>query len=300
MNLEEILTETQNPQTTHIDSLTTLDILKLINQEDATVAQSVKAILPEIARAVDWVAAALKQGGRLIYIGAGTSGRLGVLDAAECPPTYGTYPDQIIGLIAGGRQAMFRAVEGAEDSPSLAADDLDKQHLTADDIVVGIAASGRTPYVLGGLKYAKQVGCRTIGLTCSFPSAISEIADLTLSVLTGPEVITGSTRMKAGTAQKLVLNMLTTAAMILLGKVYGNLMVDLQATNEKLKNRSRRIVALATGAAESEVIQSLTAAGGSAKLAIVMLLTHRPADQAKELLQEAGGFISQTLSSHKN
>lgn len=299
MKLENLLTETVNPATKHIDHASTLDIVKLINQEDHKVADAVEKILPQIAEAVETIVTALKAGGRLFYLGAGTSGRLGILDASECPPTYGTDPELVQGLIAGGNTAIFRAVEGAEDSLTLASEDLTAKELNRTDIVVGIAASGRTPYVIGGLTFAKSIGCQTISLTCSPESEMGKIADISLTVLTGPEVIMGSTRMKAGTAQKMVLNMLTTASMIKLGKVYGNLMVDVQSTNEKLKVRANRIVTLATGCTIEEAQEALFKASGSCKLAITMLLAGVSADKAADLLRKADGYVSKALEVHK-
>lgn len=296
MNLENLLTEARNPDTIHIDQQSSLEIVTLINQEDHKVSKAIQDILPEIALAVDEIVASLQSGGRLFYLGAGTSGRLGILDASECPPTYGTHPDLVQGLIAGGMEAIFRAVEGAEDSETLAEEDLRGKELNSSDIVVGIAASGRTPYVIGGLRYAKSIGCRTISLTCSPDSKMGKIADRSLTVLTGPEVIMGSTRMKAGTAQKMVLNMLTTGAMIGLGKVYSNLMVDVQATNAKLKERAKRIVTLATGVSQNQAEEVLLAANGSAKLAIIMILADVSAEEAAQLLKGAHGFAAKALA----
>lgn len=298
MNLEKLLTEAGNPDTLDIDNRSSLEIVELINQEDQKVAVAIQRILPDIAKAVDCIVMALQAGGRLFYLGAGTSGRIGILDASECPPTYGTHPELVQGLIAGGAQAIFRAVEGAEDSDTLAVEDLKSKQLNESDIIVGIAASGRTPYVIGGLRYAKSIGCRTVSLTCSPDSEMSKLADHSLTVLTGPEVIMGSTRMKAGTAQKMVLNMLTTATMIGLGKVYSNLMVDVQTTNVKLKERAKRIVALAAGASPSQAEEALNAASGSAKLAIVMIMSGASAEEASRLLQAAHGFISKALALH--
>lgn len=295
MDLEKLLTEARNPDTVNIDNQSSFEILELINREDQKVAVAVQKILPEIAKAVDCIVAAIQSGGRLFYLGAGTSGRLGILDASECPPTYGTAPEMVQGLIAGGSQAILRAVEGAEDSYTLAEDDLKNKQLGASDIVVGIAASGRTPYVIGGLRYAKLIGCKTVSLTCSPDSEMSGIADHSLTVLTGPEVIMGSTRMKAGTAQKMVLNMLTTAAMIRLGKVYSNLMVDVQASNGKLLERAKRIVSLAAGASPGQAEKMLTAAGGSAKLAIIMMSAGVSAEEAENLLRESNGFVAKAL-----
>src|SRR5665648_543672 len=229
MNLEKLLTEARNPETEKIDEMATLEILQCINKEDEKVALAIKLVLPQIAQAVDRVAESLSGGGRLIYLGAGTSGRIGVLDASECPPTYGTPPDMVQGIIAGGEKAVFRAVEGAEDSLTMAVEDLTSRGLSPRDVVVGIAASGRTPYVIGGLEHAHQVGCHTVAVVCTPDSEMQKVSEITIAILVGPEVIMGSTRMKAGTAQKLVLNMLTTASMIKMGKVYSNLMVDVQA-----------------------------------------------------------------------
>ncbi|VBB09105.1 sugar isomerase (sis) [Lucifera butyrica] len=300
MNLENLLTEARNPATMNIDRLSGREIVELINREDHKIAAAVKNILPEIAQAVEWIVASFKTGGRLFYVGAGTSGRLGILDASECPPTYGTDPELVQGLIAGGPAAILRAVEGAEDSPTLAVEDLQAKHLCPADIVVGIAASGRTPYVLGGLQYANSLGCRTIALTCTPASEMSQAAALSLTVLAGPEVVTGSTRMKAGTAQKMVLNMLTTASMIRLGKTYSNLMVDVQATNFKLQERAKRIVSTATGVSREQCETALTVANGSAKLAVTMLLTSLPAVPAARLLEQAGGVVAAALALHSN
>lgn len=298
MNLNTLLTETRNPNTMNIDQQSSLGIVTLINQEDLKVAAVIQDILPDIARAVDTIVTALRSGGRLFYLGAGTSGRLGILDASECPPTYGTSPELVLGLIAGGTPAILHAIEGAEDSPTLAAQELQDKKLNSSDVIVGIAASGRTPYVIGGLHYANSLGCSTISLTCTPNSQMGNIANLSLTVLTGPEVIMGSTRMKAGTAQKMVLNMLTTATMIRLGKVYSNLMVDVQATNLKLKERIRLIVTLATGVSQTQADEAIAAANGSAKLAILMLLANLSAAEASALLQQADGFVSEALALH--
>jgi N-acetylmuramic acid 6-phosphate etherase len=298
MNLEKLLTEARNPDTLDIDCLPSLGIVERINNEDRKVAEAIQPILPDIALAVDCIVAAIKLGGRLFYIGAGTSGRLGILDASECPPTYGTNPELVQGLIAGGPQAVFHAVEGAEDSLTLAGEDLQAKELAQNDIVLGIAASGRTPYVIGGLRYAKSIGCHTISLACSPDSEIGKNADISLTVPVGPEVIMGSTRMKAGTAQKLVLNMLTTATMIRLGKVYSNLMVDVQASNQKLVERAKRIVCLATGASREQAERALESANGSAKVAITMLLLNITADEASHLLEQGKGFVSGALALH--
>lgn len=299
MNLERLLTESRNPATLDIDTLSTLAIVTSINREDHGVPAAVAKVLPEVATAVDWIVESLAMGGRLFYLGAGTSGRLGVLDAAECPPTFGTPPELVQGVIAGGHGAVFRSVEGAEDSPALGAEDLRVRQLAPGDIVVGIAASGRTPYVVGGLRYAGELGCKTVAVTCSPDSEMAAVAALTICAQVGPEVIMGSTRMKAGTAQKLILNMLTTAAMIRSGKVYSNLMVDVQAGNAKLIERGKRIVMLATGAGREQAEQVLLAADGSAKVAITALLGNMSVRQARAALVAGGGFVSKALAGGK-
>ena len=240
-NFSELTTEQINPATAHIDQCSTLEMVRLINDEDKKVAAAVERVLPQIAQAVDAIAAGFTRGGRLFYIGAGTSGRLGVLDASECPPTFGVSPDMVQGLIAGGESAMFKAVEGAEDNRTLAEQDLIAREFCAADVLVGITASGRTPYVLGGVEFAKKIGAVTVGVSCVENSALAQAVDIAITPVTGAEALTGSTRMKAGTATKMVLNMLTTAAMIKIGKVRGNLMVCVQATNDKLRDRARRI-----------------------------------------------------------
>ena len=295
MNLDKLETERRNPETYNLDMLPTYDLVNVIQREDAKVAAAVRQALPEIAAAVDLIVDSLRSGGRLFYIGAGTSGRLGVLDAAECPPTFNTSPDTVQALIAGGEGAMFRAVEGAEDDPALAAEDLRKRNLSPCDVVVGLAASGRTPYVMGGLRYSVGVGCPTIAMVCVSEAEIANYAKITIAVPVGPEVIAGSTRLKAGTAQKMTLNMLSTAAMVKLGKTYGNLMVDVKASNAKLAARVQRIVRDATGAGDQEAAQALTAAGGSTKVAIVMLLAGVSAVTAANCLEAAHGSVRQAL-----
>lgn len=295
ISLNKLMTEQRNPVSEHIDQGSAIEILRIINNEDKKIALAIEKILPDIACAVDCITQHLCHGGRLFYIGAGTSGRLGILDAVECPPTYSTAPDLIQGLIAGGKEAIFKAREGAEDSLILAEQDLRSLHFSNADVLVGIAASGRTPYVIGGLKYARSIPAATISIACTSDSEIGSIADIPLTILTGPEVVTGSTRMKAGTAQKMVLNMLSTASMIRLGKVYGNLMVDVKASNRKLEERARQIVMEATGCSRIESIEALTKAEGHAKLAIFLLLSKEPLENAKKLLAEADGYISQAL-----
>ncbi len=291
IQLENLSTEKQNPLTTEIDTLETLAMLQVINAEDKKVAPAIENILPEIAQAVDCITEQIRKGGRLFYLGAGTSGRLGILDAVECPPTFSTSPELVQGIIAGGYPAIFQAQEGAEDSTTSAESDLRERGLQAQDILVGIAASGRTPYVLGGLLYAKNLGTATIAISCSSDSEIATIADIALTAIVGPEVITGSTRLKAGTAQKMILNMLSTATMIRLGKVYGNLMVDVKTSNKKLEERARQIVMEATGCTRTEAVQVLEQAQGRAKLAIFLLISQEPLDIAKKLLAEANGNI---------
>lgn len=268
LNLEKLSTEARNPASSRIDKLDTLSMMRVMNDEDQKTALAVKAILPDIARAVDVIAARLKTGGRLFYMGSGTSGRLGILDAVECPPTYSTDPDLVQGLIAGGKEAIFRAREGAEDSLDKGADDIISHDLSAKDVLVGITASGRTPYVLGGMEEARRRGAFVIGLACSKEPDIACTADLMLICLPGPEVVTGSTRMKAGIVTKMILNMLSTGTMIRLGKVRGNLMIDVKATNEKLKERATRIVMTVTGMDRAAAEKALRESDGRARLAV--------------------------------
>ena len=272
MNFENLTTEKRNAASANIDKVSTLEMLKIINGEDKKIALAVEKVLPQIANAVDIIAQKLSNGGRLFYIGAGTSGRLGILDASECPPTFGVDSDLVQGIIAGGNYAITNAVEGAEDNKNLAVENLQEKNFSAADILVGIAASGRTPYVLGGIEYAKKIDAVTVGVSCVENSALAKIVDIEITPITGAEVITGSTRMKAGTATKMVLNMLTTGAMIRLGKVYGNLMVDVRATNEKLRDRAKRIVIAATGCDEITAVDALNKFEGRAKFAIDFLL----------------------------
>ncbi|WP_262061361.1 N-acetylmuramic acid 6-phosphate etherase [Streptomyces sp. STR69] len=294
--LESLTTEAFRPELAGIDQLPTLDIARLMNAEDATVAVAVAQRLPEISAAIDAVAERMGRGGRLIYMGAGTAGRLGVLDASECPPTFNTDPSQVVGLIAGGPAAMVTSVEGAEDSRELAVADLDALTLTADDTVVGVSASGRTPYAIAAVEHARSEGALTIGLSCNEHSALAAAAEHGIEVVVGPELLTGSTRLKAGTAQKLVLNMLSTITMIRLGKTYGNLMVDVRASNEKLRARSRRIVALATGADDAEIERALAATDGEVKNAILVVLAGVDGPTAARLLEESGGRLRAALT----
>ena len=295
MNLERLLTEKRNPDTKNIDMLSTLEIVAAIQREDEKVAAAVKMTLPDVAAAVELIVDALKRGGRLFYLGAGTSGRLGVLDAAECPPTFSTEPELVQAIIAGGNAAMFQAVEGAEDDSQQARLDLQSRGLKPQDAVVGLSASGRTPYVIGGLRYAKQIGAVRLAVVCVPDAEMAADAQITMAALVGPEVIAGSTRMKAGTAQKMLLNMLSTATMVRLGKTYGNLMVDVRATNAKLTARVQRMVKDVTGASEQEVAIALEQAAGSAKTAIVMLLGRCSAQQSVQLLAQAHGSVRHAL-----
>lgn len=295
LDLSQMITEGRNPASQNIDELSTEAMLRVINDEDKKVALAVEAIVPQIAAAVDAICAAFQAGGRLIYCGAGTSGRLGILDASECPPTFGTPREQVVGLIAGGHTAILQAVENAEDNREQGAQDLKDIHFSRHDVLVGIAASGRTPYVLGALAYANELGATTVSLTCNPGSAMSQVAAIALTPVVGPEVVTGSSRMKAGTAQKLVLNMLTTGSMIRSGKVYGNLMVDVEATNQKLVQRQVNIVMQATDCGEATASAALTACGGHCKTAILMVLADLAADEAKALLSQHQGFIRQAL-----
>jgi N-acetylmuramic acid 6-phosphate etherase len=296
VEIDGLLTETVNPRTVDIDTMGTQELLQVINNEDQTVALAVAREIPHIAAVVDRIVAAWRGGGRLIYIGAGTSGRLGVLDAAECPPTFGVEPGRVIGLIAGGETALVQAVEGAEDSADEAVRQLQAIQADSRDVVIGLAASGRTPYVIAGLEYANKMGAFTVAISCTPEPAAGKTARLAITPLVGPEVITGSTRMKAGTAQKLVLNMLTTATMVQLGKVYGNLMVDVQPTNRKLVERAKRIVAEATGVSRERAEEALARAGLNPKTAIVMIKRECSAENAAVCLAAAGGFIRRALT----
>lgn len=295
--LDRFTTEQRNPRTLDIDLMDSLGIVTAMNAEDRLVPEAVAAVLPQVARAVDAIVDAFGKGGRLIYIGAGSSGRLGVLDASECPPTYGVSPGMVIGLIAGGDAALRSAIEGAEDDAEAGAQALDGAGLTANDVVVGIAASGRTPYVLGALTRAKAIGAVTVGLTTNPGSPLTEAAGIAIVPVVGPEALTGSTRLKSGTAQKMVLNMLTTASMIRIGKSYGNLMVDVMATNEKLVARAVRIVMLATECSAETAREALARAGNEVKPAILSILTGLAPDAARTSLARAGGVLRRALGS---
>ena len=293
--LSTLITEQRNPNSMHVDSLSALEIVQLMNQEDKQVPLAIEKCLPQIAQAVECIVAAFQQGGRLVYIGAGTSGRLGVLDASECPPTFGVSPEMVKGIIAGGERALRHPIEGAEDSKTHAVVDLQTIQFSSKDVLVGIAASGRTPYVIGALEYAKSLGSVTVSIASNPNSAMANIVDIAIDTVVGPEVLTGSSRLKSGTAQKLVLNMLTTASMILMGKCYQNLMVDVQASNEKLKARAIRIVMQATDCDKALAEETLKQADQNAKLAIMMILSGLDRVQAEALLEKHQGKLQLAL-----
>ena len=293
--LSTLITEQRNPNSMHVDSLSALEIVQLMNQEDKQVPLAIEKCLPQIAQAVECIVAAFQQGGRLVYIGAGTSGRLGVLDASECPPTFGVSPEMVKGIIAGGERALRHPIEGAEDSKAQAVIDLQTIQFSSKDVLVGIAASGRTPYVIGALEYAKSLGSVTVSIASNPNSAMANIVDIAIDTVVGPEVLTGSSRLKSGTAQKLVLNMLTTASMILMGKCYQNLMVDVQASNEKLKARAIRIVMQATDCDKALAEETLKQADQNAKLAIMMILSGLDRAQAETLLEKHQGKLQLAL-----
>jgi N-acetylmuramic acid 6-phosphate etherase len=293
--LENLLTEQRNPASERLDALPTEEILRVINSEDRKVAEAVAREIPAIAKAADAIVEALRRGGRLFYIGAGTSGRLGVLDAAECPPTFNVPPELVQGIIAGGEPALARATEASEDDPATGACDLRERGFTARDVLAGIAASGRTPYVLGAVAHARRLGALTIGISCTPNSELSRAVDIPIEPLPGPEIIAGSTRMKAGTATKLILNMLSTAAMIRLGHVFGNLMVNVQPKNQKLIDRARRIIAEAAGVEPTRAAELLEEAGGSVKRAILMARLGIGFEEAEARLKACGGRVSEAL-----
>ena len=293
--LNQLITEQRNPNSMQLDSLSAQELVALINREDQQVALAVEKCLPQIVSAVEKIVAAFERGGRLVYVGAGTSGRLGVLDASECPPTYGVKPEMVVGLIAGGDHALRHPIEGAEDNVQQGQADLEEIDFSARDVLVGIAASGRTPYVLGALNYAKQLGATTVSIASNPKSKMAEVADIAIETVVGPEVLTGSSRMKSGTVQKLVLNMLTTASMVLIGKCYQNLMVDVQASNKKLKARALKIVMEATECDNEAAANVLAKANGQVKLAILMQLSGLDALEAQSLLDKSNGKLRQAL-----
>lgn len=299
LDLTKLTTETRNKNTMNLDCMTPLEIATIMNKEDENAIKAVREVLPQVAKAIEWCTKALNDGGRIIYMGAGTSGRLGLLDAVECPPTFGVSPDMVVGLIAGGEKAFIKAVEGAEDSTTLGEKDLKEIQLSNRDIVIGIAASGRTPYVVHGMKYAKSIGCKVVALVCNKGSEMAEIADLAIEPIPGPEVLSGSTRLKAGTVQKMVLNMISTGSMVGIGKVYQNLMVDVMQTNEKLVTRAENIVMEATGCPRAIATQMLKEAEGSVKLAIAMILFQCSRKEAEEKLKRSHGHIRLALKEIK-
>lgn len=291
IDLSKLTTELRNPDTMNLDTMTPLEIARIMNQEDQKVITAIEEVLPQVATAIEWATESLKSGGRIIYIGAGTSGRLGVLDAVECPPTFGVPKELVLGLIAGGEGAFVEAVEGAEDSETLCEEELKEAGLKKEDIVIGLAASGRTPYVIHGLRYANLKGCKTVAISCNRGSDIGKEAKLAIEPVTGPEVLTGSTRLKAGTAQKMILNMISTGSMVGVGKVYENLMVDVKQSNEKLVVRSQNILMTATGCSREEAITALDQADGHVKTAILMILSDCDAREARQKITQAGGNI---------
>lgn len=296
IDLTKLTTEQRNPETMNLDQMTPVEIVETMNREDQKVIEAVNKVLPEVAKVIEWTTEALRTGGRIIYMGAGTSGRLGVLDAVECPPTFGVSPDLVIGLMAGGEKAFVKAVEGAEDSETLGTEDLKNIGLHAKDVVIGIAASGRTPYVIHALRYARSLGVKTAIIACNKNSEMSKEADIAIEPVPGPEVLTGSTRLKAGTAQKLVLNMISTASMVGIGKVYENLMVDVMQSNEKLKTRAENIVMEATGCERETARTAIDEAKGSVKLAITSILLDTPVNEAEKALEKAKGHIRKAIS----
>ncbi|WP_144550274.1 N-acetylmuramic acid 6-phosphate etherase [Bacillus sp. X1(2014)] len=298
-NLELLTTESRNEHTMQIDTASPLEILRIMNQQDRLVALAVNDVLTDVEAAVQFVVESFKNGGRLFYVGAGTSGRLGVLDAVECPPTFSTDPEMVQGLIAGGEGAFLKAVEGAEDQPDFGVNDLKEIGLTKDDTVIGIAASGRTPYVIGALRYARSIGAKTVALSCNKNAAISQEADQAIEVIVGPEVLTGSTRLKSGTAHKMILNMISTSSMILLGKAYENLMVDVHVSNQKLKERAIGIIRKITGVSYEQALETLEASDLQVKTAIVMIKTNTTKLEAEQLLIEANGYVKKAIQNVK-
>lgn len=295
IDLSVLTTESRNPETMNLDVMTPLEIAAVMNREDENAVKAVEDVLPKVATAIEWATDSLKAGGRIIYIGAGTSGRLGVLDAVECPPTFGVSRELVVGLIAGGDKAFVEAVEGAEDSETLCEEELKEIGLTSRDIVIGLAASGRTPYVIYGLAYANKTGCHTVAIACNKDSDIGKTAELAIEPVTGPEVLTGSTRLKAGTAQKMILNMISTGSMVGVGKAYENLMVDVKQSNEKLVVRSQNILMTATGCSREEAEKVLKQAEGHVKTAVAMILLDCGPEEARQKLSQAGGKIREAL-----
>ena len=295
LDLTKLVTETRNENTMNLDQMTPIEICEVMNNEDLNVVAGVKEVLPQVAQAITWAAESLSNNGRIIYIGAGTSGRLGLLDSVECPPTFGVSPQTVVGLIAGGKNAFMQAVEGAEDKEELGIADLVEINCNEKDIVIGLAASGRTPYVLGAFKHAKKMGCRTVGIACNKNSVIGLAADLAIEPVNGPEVLTGSTRLKSGTSQKMILNMISTGSMVQVGKAYQNLMVDVMQTNEKLVKRAENIIMAATDCSREVASDARVNSGGQVKLAITMILLNCTLDQAKAKIADANGHIRKAI-----
>ncbi len=295
-DISELSTEKRNMRTMKLDEMTPYQIISIMNEEDHNVVEAVHQALPQIEKTIQWTTQSLQSGGRILYIGAGTSGRIGILDAVECPPTFGVSYNMVVGVIAGGQEAFVKAKEGAEDDPELGKKDLQDHQLTAKDVVIGLAASGRTPYVIGALRYARELGCKTVAISNNKEAPISVEADLAIELLTGPEVLTGSTRLKAGTAEKMVLNMISTASMVGIGKVYENLMVDVRQSNEKLVIRSENIVMEAVGCTREEARKNLKEVDGKTKLAITKMLLGCDAVTAGESLKQAGGKVKAAIS----
>lgn len=295
-DISELSTEKRNMRTMKLDEMTPYQIISIMNEEDHNVVEAVHQALPQIEKTIQWTTQSLQSGGRILYIGAGTSGRIGILDAVECPPTFGVSYNMVVGVIAGGQEAFVKAKEGAEDDPELGKKDLQDHQLTVKDVVIGLAASGRTPYVIGALRYARELGCKTVAISNNKEAPISAEADLAIELLTGPEVLTGSTRLKAGTAEKMVLNMISTASMVGIGKVYENLMVDVRQSNEKLVIRSENIVMEAVGCTREEARKNLKEVDGKTKLAITKMLLGCDAVTAGESLKQAGGKVKAAIS----
>jgi len=297
-DLKALTTESRNERSMQIDTAQPMDILRIMNEEDKKIAQSVESVLQDVEVAVNYAFESFKQGGRLIYMGAGTSGRLGVLDAVECPPTFSTDPSMVQGIIAGGENAFIKAVEGAEDKPEAGVEDLKKISLDEKDTVIGIAASGRTPYIIGALKYARSVNAKTVALSCNENALISKEADTAIEVVVGPEVLTGSTRLKAATAHKMILNMISTSSMILLGKAYENLMIDVHVSNEKLKERAINIIMKVTDVSYDQALQALEAADLQVKIAIVMIKRNLSKEEAMKILEQSDGYVRKAIESN--
>lgn len=296
VDLTKLVTETRNPRSMNLDEMSALQIVTLMNDEDNNVISGVRQVLPQIAKCIDWCAESFNKGGRIFYVGAGTSGRMGLMDAVECPPTFGLDYDRVVGLLAGGPNAFIKAAEGTEDRTELGASDLVDQKLTADDVVIGLAASGRTPYVIGALEYANKLGCHTVAVATNKNSKIGSIAQLAIEAECGPEVLTGSTRLKSGTAQKMILNMISTGTMVSVGKVYENLMVDVKQTNEKLIARAQNIIMQATGCDRDKAEQARITCDGHVKTAVVMILANCDRSQAEQRLNKANGHVRAALA----